>query len=462
MLNRFAFMKPYARVFRAGRFPRLSSRAGLTALFVGLAAAQLAVAAVTVTTPRCEYSDNPLGLDSSQPRLSWVLESSERAQRQSAYQVLVASSEEKLKGGQGDLWDSGKVASDQSIQLAYAGKPLSSRQRCFWKVRVWDQDGKTSESTPAFWEMGLLQPADWQAQWIGFTTNASSKSPFEGARWIWFPEGNPAANAPKGERFFRRIVRLPDDATIKSALLALTVDDQFTLYVNGEEVGKSSGQTDAWKELKTFDLKSRLKAGPNLIAVKAYNDAHSAGFLAKLDIECGPGPQITAVSDKSWKVADAPAEGWNKPGFDDAAWKPAKEIAKLGEGPWGAAFSGKPTLGQVPHLRKAAQLDKPIKQARLYASALGLYEFYVNGQRVGHDIFNPSWTDYKKRVQYHTYDITSLLRSGNNALGLILGDGWYAGYVGLGGPHRYGPQALDDLLNKPVRLLHVPHHTTAF
>ena len=413
-----------------------------SAILLVIVSALSAAAAVTVTTPRCEYSDNPLGLDSPQPRLSWVLESNERAQRQAAYQILVASSEEKLKASQADVWDSGKVASDQSIQIAYAGKPLTSRQRCFWKVRVWDQDGKTADSAPSFWEMGLLQPADWQAQWIGFTTNASTKSPFDGARWIWFPEGNPAANAPKGDRFFRRLVDLPADVGIKRASLALTVDDQFTLYVNGEEVGKSSGQTDAWKELKTFDLKTRLRTGPNLIAVKAFNDAHSAGFLAKLDIECGPGPQITAVSDKSWKVADAPAEGWNKSGFDDAAWKPAKEIAKLGEGPWGAAFSGKPALGQVPHLRKAVSLPKPIRQARLYASALGVYEFYVNGQRVSRDVFNPSWTDYKKRVQYHAYDITSLLRSGDNALGLILGDGWYAGYVGLGGPHRYGPQAL--------------------
>ncbi|MCX6903436.1 MAG: family 78 glycoside hydrolase catalytic domain [Verrucomicrobia bacterium] len=220
------------------------------------------------------------------------------------------------------------------------------------------------------------------------------------------------------------------------------MDDQFTLYVNGEEVGKSSGQIDAWKELKTFEIKARLRTGPNLIAVRAFNNANAAGLLARLDLECSPGPRITAVSDQSWKVTDTLVEGWFQPGFNDSAWKPAKEIAKLGEGPWGNTLSGKPALGQAPHLRKAARLDKPITQARLYASALGVYEFTINGQRVGHDVFNPSWTDYNKRVQYHTYNITGLLRSGDNALGIILGDGWYAGYVGLGGPHRYGPQAL--------------------
>ena len=419
-----------------------SFTASLAGLFAAMVLAVPASATVTVTTLRCEYATDPLGLDSPRPRLSWVLESNQRAQRQTAYQILVASSEEKLIAGQADLWDRGKVTSDQSIQIAYAGKPLASRQRCVWKVRVWDQDGKTAESAPAFWEMGLLQPADWQAQWLGFTTNTAASSPFDGARWIWFPEGNPAANAPRGDRFFRRLLQIPAEAGVQRATITITVDDQFTLYVNGEEVGKSSGQIDAWKELKTFDLKARLRTGANLIAVKAFNNANAAGLLARLDLECSPGPRITAVSDPSWKVTDTLVEGWFQPGFNDSAWKPAKEIAKLGEGPWGNTLSGKPALGQVPHLRKAARLDKAIKQARLYASALGVYEFTVNGRRVGHDLFNPSWTDYNKRVQYHTYDITRLLRSGDNALGIILGDGWYAGYVGLGGPHRYGPQAL--------------------
>jgi alpha-L-rhamnosidase len=406
---------------------------------VALISVASASAGVTVNTLRCEYADNPLGIDSSQPRLSWVLESDQRAQRQTAYQVLVASSTDKLKAGEADLWDSGKVPSDQSIQVVYAGKPLASRQRCAWMVRVWDQDGKAAESKPALWEMGLLQPADWQGQWIGYTTNAESKPAFGDARWIWFPEGNPAASAPRGERFFRRVVQIPPDASIKAARLTITVNDQFTVYVNGEEAGKSSGQTDAWKKQGSFDIKARLRQGPNVIAVKAFNNGDAAGLLANLEIECDS--PIAAVSDKSWKVANAVAEGWTKTGFDDASWPGAKEIAKLGEGPWGNPFSVQSTLGQVPHLRKTAMLVKAIKQARLYASALGLYEFYVNGQRVGHDVFNPSWTDYQKRVQYHTYDITPLLRSGDNAFGIILGDGWYAGYVGLGGPHRYGPQA---------------------
>ena len=122
---------------------------------------------IQVDDLRCEYLKNPLGVDAAQPRLSWVIESQQRGQRQTAYQVLVASSPAALESDQGDVWDSGKVASDETAHIVYAGKPLASRQVCHWKVRAWDRDGQPSDwSKPACWEMGLLKPADWSAQWI--------------------------------------------------------------------------------------------------------------------------------------------------------------------------------------------------------------------------------------------------------------------------------------------------------
>ena len=123
---------------------------------------------VSVDRLRCEYRKDPLGIDATKPRLSWILLSDERGQKQTAYQVLAAATPEALAKDQGDLWDSGQVASDQSIQLEYAGKPLTSRMQCHWKVRVWDKDHRLSPwSKPATWTMGLLEPKDWQAQWIG-------------------------------------------------------------------------------------------------------------------------------------------------------------------------------------------------------------------------------------------------------------------------------------------------------
>ena len=119
---------------------------------------------VAVKELRCEYRINPLGIDIVKPRLSWIMESNRRGQVQSAYQVLVADSEEKLRRNQGVLWDSGKVESGQSNQIIYEGEPLKSRMRCYWKVRVWNKEGKASAwSKPAMWTVGLLKPRDWQA-----------------------------------------------------------------------------------------------------------------------------------------------------------------------------------------------------------------------------------------------------------------------------------------------------------
>jgi len=119
-------------------------------------------APLTVKDLRCEYLADPLGIDERAPRLSWILESPERGQVQSAYRILVASSPEALERDEGDLWDTGKVASSHAAQIPYAGKALDSRRACWWKVRAWDGDGRPSSwSAPARWSMGLLEPADW-------------------------------------------------------------------------------------------------------------------------------------------------------------------------------------------------------------------------------------------------------------------------------------------------------------
>jgi alpha-L-rhamnosidase len=103
---------------------------------------------------RCEYLVNPLGIGVAQPRLSWTLQSEERGQVQTAYRILVASDPEFLRDGRGDLWDTGKVTSNRSIQVVYGGRPLSSQMRCYWKVRIWDgEDRPSSWSKPASWSI---------------------------------------------------------------------------------------------------------------------------------------------------------------------------------------------------------------------------------------------------------------------------------------------------------------------
>jgi len=146
-------------------------RAAILATVLGpllaLASADAAPETARVEDLRCEYHTAPLGIDATQPRLSWVVRTDQRGWRQAQYQVLVASSQEKLDQDIGDLWDSDQTVSDQSIHVTYGGRPLKSLMRCWWKVRVWDEDGQPSAwSETSTWTMGLLKPEDWAAQWI--------------------------------------------------------------------------------------------------------------------------------------------------------------------------------------------------------------------------------------------------------------------------------------------------------
>jgi len=162
---------------------------------IGLGATASAKNGAVVKELRCEYRANPLGIDVHWPRLSWILESDQRGQKQTAYRVLVASRKELIEKDRGDLWDSGRVNSDQSIQVPYAGAALLSYQQCFWKVRVWDKDSQpTKWSQPALWTMGLLSPSDWHGQWIGLDQRPEPSEvtqPLDKAHWIWFPDDDP-------------------------------------------------------------------------------------------------------------------------------------------------------------------------------------------------------------------------------------------------------------------------------
>lgn len=219
---------------------------------------------IKVASQSCENRIDPLGIDVLYPRLSWNLESTFRNKKQSAYQILVSNSKEILSNNIGNLWDSKKINSNKSIRIKYDGKKLSSEMICYWKVRVWDDDGTVSDwSNTAQWEMSLLNQSDWKAQWI--------------------------------------------------------------------------------------------------------NDG-------KL------GPQNLEEYYK-----------------DDPA----------------------------PLFRYEFKVDKKISKARLYITGLGYYEATINGARVGDHLLDPGWTNYSKRVLYSTYDITGLLKSKGNSIGVTLGNGWY-------------------------------------
>jgi alpha-L-rhamnosidase len=218
---------------------------------------------LTVERLRCEYLVNPLGIDATSPRLGWVPQSSVRGQRQTAYQILAATDPQVLAADRGDLWDSGKVDSHESVHVLYGGQPLESGQRVYWKVRVWDRDGEPSSySKPAWWEMGLLKPEDWRGQWLAAHPDRHQMlAPFDTARmrWIWWPEANPDAAPPKDQpRFFRRTFELPANRTITRAQLLLTGDDHYVLHINGQQVGTN----DYWQMLRVYDLTAHLQPAP--------------------------------------------------------------------------------------------------------------------------------------------------------------------------------------------------------
>jgi len=229
--------------------------------------------AITPQQLRCEYRVNPLGIDETRPRLSWTLASDQKAGRQTAYQVIVTS-------GQETLWDSGKVASDDTTAIVYTGKALTSGVRCSWKVKAWDKDGNESAwSQPATWTMGLLQASDWKAEWIGYDKARQNidlpEAPLDPAKWIWHT-GEPPLNAPAGYRLFVSSFKLPADAKIAKAELLAIGDDNYKVVVNTHLVASGS----AWKLAKLTDIAPHVRPGDNSIRVEVWNSAEGpAGLL---------------------------------------------------------------------------------------------------------------------------------------------------------------------------------------
>ncbi|AJR04523.1 family 78 glycoside hydrolase catalytic domain [Siansivirga zeaxanthinifaciens] len=247
---------------------------------------------------KCEYLTNPEGIDMQNPRLFWQLKSTENVQYQTAYQIIVASSKDNIDKNIGDVYDSKKVTSSQSIQIVYKGRKLNPATAYFWKVRVWDKNKKVSEwSEPATFSTGLFSVDDWKdAQWIAWRNQ---------------------------------------DEWVKEWWRKKEIESQCT----------------------EFRLPSYFGARMNLW--ERYNFYH------------------------------------------DSPYDPA------------------------PLLRKKFNADKKVKSARAFISGIGYYELYVNGKKIGNQVLDPGWTDYRKTILYATHDISKEIISGNNAVGIMLGRGFY-------------------------------------
>ncbi len=369
---------------------------------------------------RCEYLKNPLGMDVPKPRLSWKLASQDRSIRgefQSAYQVQVASSRDALAASKPDLWDSGKVNSDQSHLIEYAGKPLASRALCWWRVRVWDGKGVPSAwSEPAKWSMGLLRPKDWQAKWIGLDGGEEIRPAWKDAKWIWASDsGSKAAH-------FRRTLSVPSNAVVIGAMISLISAGGFVLYVNGRQAAAGVGPATP-ENVARVDLREFLREGPNILAVAARaGTTQPSGFIGELRLDFEAGHSLVISSDASWSVATEVASGWESAATEGDGWSPAHEIGPHPAPPWPRLVEDERRL-PARMLRKPFRLERGIKRATAYVSGMGLFEFYLNGRKVSDHVMDPLQTRFDKRTAYVTFDVTNRLRPGANAAGIILGNG---------------------------------------
>jgi alpha-L-rhamnosidase len=275
--------------------------------------------------------------------------------------------------------------------------------------------------------MGLLKPSDWQAQWIGLKGKGQeANESLAGNKWIWFPEGSPLQNAPAAERYFRVSFDVPAGKMVSSAYLLGAVDNSFQAYVNGQRIAEGSG----WQSAPSANITDRIRPGKNVVAVSARNTDGPAGFTGLVRVNFTDGNSLRLPTDATWKSHNARLANWQNVAFDDADWKPAMVFATVGDQPWGVPDVSSGIGGPAPLLRKTFTLDKPVKEARVYVTALGSYRLHINGKRVGNDILTPDWTDYRKHARYQVYDVTKHLKKGDNAAGAILGDGWYGSGLG--------------------------------
>ena len=416
---------------------RITRRARALLIFLSLTMAAYA-APVHL---RCESVKNPLGIDVANPRLSWQSDNTERNWMQTAYQIVVSTSSAPLDAS-AKVWDSGKVMSAESVGIAYDGPKLEPRTRYYWSVRVWDAHGKSSPAgETAWWETGLLNQ-EWKARWIAWK-NPEEDSELDGVRWVWPAGQDPLKMAPKAVAEFRfdfEIAQKP-----REAALFLLARGNFVAKVNGHEVG--SKKNDNWLEFDRADVSQQLVVGKNLVEVSVIAP----------DID-NPGPPPTPstviaalvgllkISDRDGKITRIPInEAWSARLASTPNWQPAAVVGNLGDPQFGKILPGSLPQPAVL-LRKRFNVSKKVKSARLYATALGSYRMFLNNQRVGHDVLTPDFTDYSKRVLYQTYDVTNLLTPGSNAIGAILGDGWFgSGMTWQGKPFSFLPP--------PTRLL---------
>ena len=387
-------------------------------------------------------------MDVVTPQLSWILTSDQRAEKQTAYQILVASSSAGLQSDIGDLWDSGIVHSDETAQIPYQGKPLVSGQTYFWKVRASDLAGHTSAwSRPARWSMGLLQPTDWIAEWISDPLLADpGNRPLtpihcyrselaahgDAAKWLVLDLGAsqrmdaldilPAR--PPGQHSDFRTAMFPRRFNVEAADHRDFSDARLVVDQTAKDFPDPRNNSCRFQ----FPAVTARYVRLTVTGLRRWDGQEFGVALAGLAVFDGPKSiAIGAGVDCSDSIE---SDLWSKKYLVDG--KPAVALVDAPVLDAGLPDTTKKfTVSRVPLVRREFKLGAKVRRATLSTSARGFYEVRLNGHRVGEELLAGGFTDFGVRLQYRTSDVTALLRQGTNAIGALLGYGWYAGHMNL-------------------------------
>lgn len=391
------------------------------------AAPPATAAPAALTDLQVENTTQPVGLDVAVPRFSWKITSSLRDQVQESYRVRIASSEAALKREEADAWDSGVVESSAPFGIEYGGDTLESSTAYFWSVDVVTTDGTASAASR--FDTGFFAPSDWgDSAWIGRERASDADIlRLNGSEWIWSAESG-APYAPGEPRAFRRSLdglEGSNGKTPTSAEIVITADDLYSVWINGQKLGATAGQTNGWQGAKKYT--ADLEKSGNVVAVSTDNGAGSpAGLVAVVRVTYADGSTALLRTDTSWKASRAIADGFEQPGFDDSSWEQAASYAAYGTGPWGDGVTLPPSTDtSTPLLRKEFAVDKAVADGRLTVAAGGYADVSLNGRPINDEVLAPGFSNYDDTVQYVVTDVTDQLERGANVVGIELGRGFY-------------------------------------
>ncbi|MDO4164375.1 MAG: family 78 glycoside hydrolase catalytic domain [Bacteroides sp.] len=391
----------------------------------------------------------PIGVSSDRPFFSWRMEDTEQAYHQQAYQILVATSPEKLVKDEADVWNSGRKDGTTSACIVYAGATCQPCTRYFWKVRTFDKEGNASAwSASSFWETGNKNV--WEARWIA-TDEQPILSSTEGVSWIWHPQQDAFDVPSRTTVCFSKSITLDEMPLV--AIMQTCARGNYELWVNGHLV---DAKTKDWQVFESQDIRRYLKLDTsNLIEVRvttvrsaSFHQATGkkltgsyAAMAGRLTLEMSDGridtyPTSNGVWDSAVDGRGPKVKAVVVAGLDDA---------RMGLHP------GPMSLPAYLFRRNFDIPQKSIISARLYITAHGCYRAYINGGRVGNDWLTPGFTDYNFRTTYQTYDVTDMIGEGQNAIGVLLADGWYGSPLGWNGEH----DLFQDHTNKLLAELHI-------